>query len=179
MYIQLLKMGSIATLSAHQIAEATLRDILTDFDISLPTSTSGPEVVFNGTIPPPEATHSEKINLSLVGTVPALANAITAAQIFEARGGSRQRIEVDLRRGHNYIDPDIGMTPTINGQEITVDVLVGNPFIKNIYETKDRKYAILSAVYVDLVYQWSAFLGCSVAERDVREAVKEWNASGE
>jgi hypothetical protein len=52
----------------------------------------------------------------LIGAIPALANAVTATQINEARGGERQTITIDLRRGHNYIDPDIGMTPSINGQ---------------------------------------------------------------
>jgi hypothetical protein len=165
-------------LSSHHILDQTLQDVLTDFAVPHPTSTNGPDVVCKGAIPPPRETHSEKINLSLIGTIPSLANAIAAAQIFEARGGLRQRIEVDLRRGHNYIDPDIGMTPTLNGQEITLDVLVGNPFIRNIFETKDGAYAVLSAVYVDLAYKWTAFLGCSMAESDVRKKVKQWNAAG-
>lgn len=37
---------------------------------------------------------------------------------------------------------------------------------------------ILSAVYVDLVYQWSSFLGCSVLENEVKDAIKKWNANG-
>jgi hypothetical protein len=37
---------------------------------------------------------------------------------------------------------------------------------------------VLSAVYVDLAYQWTAFLGCSVEIDDVRAAVKRWNSSG-
>jgi hypothetical protein len=37
---------------------------------------------------------------------------------------------------------------------------------------------ILSTVYVDLVYHWTAFLGCSVQEQDVRAAVKKWTAHG-
>jgi hypothetical protein len=45
-----------------------------------------------------------------------LANAVAATQIYEARGGPPQKIQADLRKGHNYIDPDTGMTPTINGQ---------------------------------------------------------------
>jgi hypothetical protein len=59
---------------------------------------------------------NHKLNLSLTGTVPALANAIAATQIHEARGGRPQKIQVGLRKGHNYLDPDTGMTPTLNGQ---------------------------------------------------------------
>lgn len=35
-----------------------------------------------------------------------------------------------------------------------------------------------SAVYVDLVYQWSAFLSCAVNEDDARLAFKEWTSNG-
>lgn len=132
-----------------------MNDILDEFDIYLPNTNEGPEVLFTGAIPPPAATHSQKLNLSLVGSIPALANAVAAAQIFEARGGARQTVTIDLRRGHNYIDPGIGMTPTINGQEIPYDVVAGNPFLNNIFETKDDRYAVLSAVYVELVYKWT------------------------
>ncbi|OAP63380.1 hypothetical protein AYL99_02607 [Fonsecaea erecta] len=133
-------------LSSREIVHRTLEDILADFAVPSSTSTKGPEVVYKGVIPHASQTHSEKINLSLIGTIPSLANAIAAAHIFEARGGLRQCIEVDLRRRHNYIDRDIGMTPALNGQEITLNVLVGNPFLKNIFETKDGRYAVLSAV---------------------------------
>lgn len=33
---------------------------------------------------------------------------MAAAQIFVARGSAPQIVSVDLRRGPNYIDPDIG-----------------------------------------------------------------------
>lgn len=165
-------------MTSSQIAYQTLTDILQDFGVAPPVDGEGPEIVFTGAIPPSDLTKSEKINLSLIGTIPSLANAVVAAQIFQARGGARQRIEVDLRRGHNYIDPDIGMTPTLNGQEITLDVVVGNPFLFNMFETKDNKFIVPSAVYVDLVYKWSAFLGCSISHLDVRQKVKEWNAAG-
>ncbi|KAK5414659.1 hypothetical protein LTR06_004474 [Exophiala xenobiotica] len=164
-------------LSSQQIAHQTLRDVLEDFGIPETTSTHGPDVVFTGAIPAYSTTQSEKINLTLIGTIPSTANAIAAAHIYEHRGGCRQKIEVDLRRGHNYIDPDIGMTPTINGQEITLDVVAGNPFLRNIFETKDGKYVVLSAVYVDLVYKWSSFLHCPIVESEARKAVKLWNST--
>jgi len=63
-------------------------------------------------------------------------------------------------------------------QEITLDIIAGNPFNSNIFETKDGKFVLLSAVYVDLIYQWIAFLGCSIAVEDIRYAVKKWNATG-
>jgi hypothetical protein len=91
-----------------------LDTILADF--GLEQKADGSAVKFVGEIPAVERTKSQKIDLSLIGTIPALANAVAATQIFEARGGEKQTIEVDLRRGHNYIDPDIGMTPSINGQ---------------------------------------------------------------
>jgi hypothetical protein len=59
-----------------------------------------------------------------------------------------------------------------------VDLTTGNPFLRNIFETKDGRHVILSAVYVDLAYQWSAFLGCSMLEDDVKATVKKWNAYG-
>jgi hypothetical protein len=31
---------------------------------------------------------------------------------------------------------------------------------------------------VDLAYQWTAFLGCSVQQDDVVDTIKKWNASG-
>jgi len=88
--------------------------VLTDFGVS--RRTDGSSVTFVGEIPALKETKSQKINLSLIGSIPAGANALVATQIYEARGGQPQTIELDLRRGHNYIDPDIGMTPTINGQ---------------------------------------------------------------
>jgi hypothetical protein len=55
----------------------------------------------------------------------------------------------------------------------------GNPFLQNIFETKDGRFVVLSAVYVDLAYQWTALLGCSVQIDDVRAAVKRWNSYGQ
>jgi hypothetical protein len=66
----------------------------------------------------------------------------------------------------------------LNGQEITLDMTAGNPFLQNIFETKDGRFVVLSAVYVDLCYQWTALLGCSVQIDDVRAAVKRWNSYG-
>ncbi|TID15664.1 hypothetical protein E6O75_ATG07992 [Venturia nashicola] len=159
-------------------ADKTLTAILADFGLDKEQERRkfGSKVNFVGQIPSVEKTGSEKINLSLVGAVPAAANALAASWIFEGRGGGEQVVDVDVGRGHNYIDPDVGMTPSLNGQEITVDLVVGNPFLKNIYETKDGRHVVLSAVYVDLVYQWSSFLGCSVLEQDVKDAVGKWNA---
>lgn len=164
---------------SHEIALQALNDILDDFQIPRSTPDSGPEILFKGAIPPAEQTKSEKMSLSLIGATPSLANAVAAALIFEARKGTRQSIEIDLRRSHNYTDPDLGMTPTLNGQEVTMDVLAGNPFLKTIFETKDGKWVILSAVYVDLAYQWTAVLDCPMTESRVREIVKQWKASGQ
>jgi len=163
----------------HQVALQSLYDILDDFQIPRPSPRSGPQIVFKGAIPPPEQTKSQKFSMSLIGAIPSLANAVTAAQIFEARTGARQTVEVDLHRSHNYTDPDFGMTPTVNGQEVTLDVLAGNPFLGTIFETKDYRWVILSAVYVDQAYQWSALLDCPLTEKRVREVVKLWNADGE
>jgi hypothetical protein len=55
----------------------------------------------------------------------------------------------------------------------------GNPFLQNIFETKDGRFVVLSAVYVDLAYQWTALLGCSVQIDDLRAAVKRWNSYGQ
>jgi hypothetical protein len=95
-------------------ALSKLDTILADFGLS--RNEHGSAIDFVGDIPAASATSSQNIDLSLIGTIPALANAVAATQIYEARGGAKQVIEVDLRRGHNYIDPDIGMTPSINGQ---------------------------------------------------------------
>lgn len=99
---------------SHKIALDTLDDILKDF--GLRRETRGSRVELIGELPSLQATKSDKINLSLIGSIPALANAVAASQIYEARGGQTQTIRVDLSRGHNYLDPDTGMTPTINGQ---------------------------------------------------------------
>ncbi|KPI38406.1 Acetyl-CoA:oxalate CoA-transferase [Cyphellophora attinorum] len=174
MHVNTLVKGYPLLRSTHEAAYQTLEDILQEFDVSKQEGAASSNVRFEGDIPHPNTTHSQNLNLTLVGCIPALANAVAAAEILEARGGPRQTITADLRRGHNYIDPGIGMTPTINGQEITMDVVAGNPFINNIFETRDGKYAVLSAVYVDLAYKWTALLGCSMAEHDVREKVKQW-----
>jgi hypothetical protein len=99
---------------SQRIATQALDEILSDFGLS--RRPGGSSVSFIGEIPALKETKSQKINLSLIGSIPAGANALAATQIYEARGGQPQNIELDLRRGHNYIDPDIGMTPTINGQ---------------------------------------------------------------
>jgi len=99
---------------SQRIATEALDEILADFGLS--RRPNGSPVSFIGEIPALKETKSQKINLSLIGSIPAGANALAATQIYEARGGQPQNIELDLRRGHNYIDPDIGMTPTINGQ---------------------------------------------------------------
>lgn len=154
---------------SHGVALQALYDILDDFQIQRPSSSSWLRVVFKGAIPPLEQTRSQKFSMTLIGAVRSLANAVTAAQIFEARTRARQTIEVGLRRSHNYTDPDFGMTPTVNGQEVTLDVLAGNPFLGTIFETKDGKWVILSAVYVDQAHQWSTLLVCPLTERRVRE----------
>lgn len=100
--------------TSHQIVLKVLDDILNDFGITRSEAKTQVELV--GAIPTIQTTKSEHINMTLAGAIPSLANAIVAAQIFEARGGPSQKITIDLRRAHNYLDPDIGMTPTINGQ---------------------------------------------------------------
>lgn len=99
---------------SHAVAFTVLDAILEDFGIQ--RHNNGSSVEFRGDVPAPRTTMSEQVNLTLVGAIPALANAIVATQIYEARGGLPQRIEVDLRKAHNYLDPDTGMTPTLNGQ---------------------------------------------------------------
>ncbi len=99
---------------AHDIARKILSALLDDFDVV--QTGKGSEIVFQGDLPALKSTESEKLLLSLVGALPSAANALVAAQIFELRGGLPQNIKIDLRKGHNYIDPNIGMTPTINGQ---------------------------------------------------------------
>ena len=170
-----------------------LDSILDDFGISRADGRS--EIRLVGTIPDTQHTNSQHINMTLVGAVPSLANAVVACQIFEARGGEAQSITVDLRRSHNYLDPDIGMTPTINSQvgimgpcmpfgeltreqEITLDMVAGNPFLGGIYETADRHHVVPSAVYVELVYRWSTLLQCPVNDVDVAAAIRKWSAEG-
>jgi hypothetical protein len=99
---------------SSRLALSVLDEILRDFGLS--RHKTGSSVSFVGSIPSLASTKSQRINLSLIGSIPALANAVAATQIYEARGGEPQHVEIDLRRGHNYIDPDIGMTPTVNGQ---------------------------------------------------------------
>jgi hypothetical protein len=106
--------SSSSLVTSQGIALQSLDEALRDFGLS--RKSDGSQIRFVGGIPALSSTKSEKINLSLIGAIPALANAVAATQIYEARGGEKQTIEIDLRRGHNYIDPDIGMTPSINGQ---------------------------------------------------------------
>nr|POF13024.1 hypothetical protein CFP56_10172 [Quercus suber] len=136
-----------------------LDNILQDFGLARQNGSSSVELL--GAIPAVKQTRSEHINMTLAGTIPALANAIVATQIFEARGGQPQSIAVDLRRAHNYLDPDIG-----------------NPFLGGIYETSDGRHVVPSAVYVDLVYKWSTLLNCAINPGDVAAAIKGWTAEG-
>lgn len=99
---------------SHSTTLRVLDDILNDFSLARSNGESSVELL--GCIPESKQTNSQHINMSLIGAVPSLANAIVATQIFEARRGEPQRVTVDLQRSHNYLDPDIGMTPTINGQ---------------------------------------------------------------
>ncbi|KAK4498623.1 hypothetical protein PRZ48_011282 [Zasmidium cellare] len=161
--------------TSQRITLELLDTILRDFGISRSNGKSNIEI--RGAIPSIEQTKSQHINMSLIGAVPSLADAIIATQIFEARGGDPQTIAIELQRSHNYLDPDIGMTPTINGQEITLDVMAGNPFLFSIYQTADGRHAIPSAVYVDLVYRWSTFLQCPVNQADVAAAIRTWKAA--
>ncbi|OAA66024.1 CoA-transferase family III domain protein [Cordyceps fumosorosea ARSEF 2679] len=163
--------------ASHRAARSILNILLADFGLSSDDDQET-KVMFEGDVPALASTNSQRLLLSLVGAIPAAANALAAARILELRGGPSQTITVDLARGHNYIDPNIGMTPTINGQEIPMDMVVGNPYLRNIFETKDGRFVVASAVYVDLAYQWSAFLSSSMNENDVRAAFKKWNANG-
>ncbi|THV78571.1 hypothetical protein D6D29_07569 [Aureobasidium pullulans] len=161
--------------SSQDVAYSALVDLLADF--GLDHSQADSRIQFVDNIPPKAATKSQHIKLTLVVAILSAANALVAARIFEQRGGEPHAITIDIRKSHNYIDPDIGMTPSINGQEIPHDVVVGNPFLRNIFQTKDGRHVVISAVYVDLVYKWTAFLGCSVLESSVRGTVKNWNSN--
>ena len=100
--------------TSRDVTLKILDEILEDFGLDRNNGSSTINLV--GSIPAPQQTRSEHINMSLIGAVPSLANAVAATQIHEARSGDSQCIEVDLQRSHNYLDPNIGMTPTINGQ---------------------------------------------------------------
>lgn len=52
-----------------------------------------------------------------------------------------------------------------------------HPFISSIFETLDKRHVVPSAVYVDLVYQWSTFLRCAVNATDVATEIKRWSSS--
>ena len=110
--------------TSHATALDSLDEILAVF--GLERRQDGSRIEFLGDIPDVRQTKSENINLSLIGSIPAAANAIAASQIYEFRGGKPQSIEVDLSRGHNYLDPDIGMTPTINGQVRHAKMFLGH-----------------------------------------------------
>ncbi|KAH7400276.1 CoA-transferase family III domain-containing protein [Cadophora sp. MPI-SDFR-AT-0126] len=153
-------------------AYACLDKLLANFGASRENGKS--TIIFTNPVSP--SFHGSKINLSLVGSIPSTACAVLASQIHESRTGQSQIITTDLSRGSSYIDPDEGMTPSLNGQEIPVDVVIGNPFLRNIFETKDGRFVVLSAVYVDLVYKWLTFLGCGPEEGDVRERVRRWES---
>jgi hypothetical protein len=100
--------------TSHRITLALLDEILEDFGLDRKHGLSSIKLI--GSLPSNTETKSDDIIMSLIGAIPSLANAIIATQIFEARGGAPQSIEIDLRRAHNYLDPDIGMTPTLNDQ---------------------------------------------------------------
>ena len=99
---------------SHDITLKVLDTILQDF--GLVRSNGKSEVKLLRSILAIEEINSRYINISLIGAVPSLTNGIAATQMFEARGGEPQTITIDLQRSHNYLDPDIGMTPTVNGQ---------------------------------------------------------------
>lgn len=100
---------------SHRAARCILNQLLEDFGLRKDEEDGG-NVIFEGDLPALASTESKHLLLSLVGALPATANALAAARILELRGGPAQTITTDLRKGHNYIDPNIGMRPTINGQ---------------------------------------------------------------
>ncbi|PVH87116.1 CoA-transferase family III [Cadophora sp. DSE1049] len=142
-------------------AYALLDKLLADFGASRENGKS--TVKFTNPLPPSSTHQSSKINLSLAGSIPSTACVVLASQIHEARTGQSQTITTDLSRGGSYIDPDEGMTPSLNGQEIPVDVVIGNPFLKNIFETRDGRFVL-------------TLLGCGPEEGDVKERVGRWEA---
>lgn len=99
---------------SYRITFKALDDILHDFGLTRNNGKSPIEL--HGAIPDIKQTDSEHMNMTLIGAIPSLANTVAATQIFEARGGDPQKITVELQRAHNYLDPDVGMTPTLNGQ---------------------------------------------------------------
>lgn len=101
--------------ASHRVARSLLKMLLNDFGMGDNQEICA-NVVFEGDMPSLASTNSQHLLLSLIGAIPATANALVAAHIVELRGGQGQKVTVDLRRGHNYIDPNIGMIPTINGQ---------------------------------------------------------------
>lgn len=129
-------MGSIKSADSDTVcAMKTFDNILHDFGLS---QNNGKSVArLHGPIPAAEQTDSQQLNLSLVGSLPSLANALAASQIYELRGGAPQDVSVDGARGHNYLDPDVGMTPTINGQ---VSPAIINSTQKQWLNRKNRKY---------------------------------------
>lgn len=56
--------------------------------------------------------------------------------------------------------------------------MAGNPFLSGIFKAEDHRHVIASAIYVDLVYQWSTFLAYGLNATDVAAAIKRWNAAG-
>jgi hypothetical protein len=101
--------------TSTQTTAYKILDMMLD-DCSGQRNSHGSSVKFVGEFPGFRAKFNDKINLSLIGAIPSLANAVAATQRYKARGGLSQTIEVDLRKVHNHLNPDTGMTPTINGQ---------------------------------------------------------------
>lgn len=52
-----------------------------------------------------------------------------------------------------------------------------HPFISSIFETLDKRHVVPSAIYADLVHQWSTFLRCAVNATDVATEIKRWKSS--
>lgn len=129
--------------------------------------------------------------------LPAIAVAVIAAQIHYLRTGQSQDVSVDLRTAyHNHsisgehevssnmrLDRESAPTkdtyiqPTLAGKRHNKAILPGNPFLHDCYPTRDGRYIVPVAVYLEHRLQWYSLLNISpYPVTNVRKAILQWDA---
>ncbi|MBF6332828.1 CoA transferase [Nocardia transvalensis] len=147
-----------------------LNDLLAP--IGLDSADAGGAVDFAGRDPILES----RLRLGAAIGIPMMAGAVGVAALWRHRGGHGQDLHLDLRQAVYYIAPEILWEPTVNGFPAPAPLVEGNPFLLDIYRTRDGREVVPSAVYPHLMRKWCVFLDVPPARDRVAAAIAEWDS---
>ncbi len=165
-------------------------------DLGGEATDGGGKVTFTGT--DPILRSHFRIGASMA--LPAMAAAVGAAAIWQARTGEAQDVAVDLREAVYNVNPlmtpimqmrlalgavapddpvalGFTFTPTINGNLYQAPVGLGNPFSFVPFRTKDGRFMNITAVYPHLLTRALTLLDCPPTRETIAAAVATWNGA--